>query len=484
MSLSGGDPHGKVVVDSIHGDIHLKDREVRVIDTASFQRLRQLKQLAMAHYVYPNATHNRFAHSIGTLGIMSRVLALRETSRIELSPRQCENLRLAALLHDIGHYPYSHLMEKVDRVTLTEEHINGVKLPSKALDAETRKYPSHEELGALIVTRQDDLIEAVGGEERAQEVADLFSGRGTSDPQLSKLIRSSLDLDRLDYLLRDSHATGVPYGHVDVNYLLNSLRISSQGTLGFADKALVAVEHLLLARFFMHRTVYYHKTTYGMEEACRQLLRRLRDRTDSAKRYGIPANGDAVEDIVTSAGLSRFSDAFIDSIIQKAADDEDRVIRALARSILSRRPPALLKEVQVCEGQKDDHAGITFKQNCNSKISQLATNYSIPLEQFILCETKSLTIGEYPRKFTLEEIDRLSSSERSSIASEEQEKDIKVFMEDDDEPKSLTEINHTLVAKNTDYCFKIFRLYVVYEGSDKDDKIARLRAKVNNWDKG
>ena len=112
----------KLIVDSIHGDIHLTPIERRVVDTASFQRLRHLKQLGMAQATYPNATHTRFAHSLGVLGIMEHIARVAKDA-LSLTDEQAEDIRLAGLLHDIGHYPYSHLMEKpaspMDRSTST-----------------------------------------------------------------------------------------------------------------------------------------------------------------------------------------------------------------------------------------------------------------------------------------------------------------------------------------------------------------------------
>ncbi|MBC8372881.1 MAG: HD domain-containing protein, partial [Planctomycetes bacterium] len=219
----------KFVVDSIQGDIHLTVREWRILDTLAFQRLRNLKQLAMGQLTYPNATHTRFAHSLGTLGIMARILDVAKTNGLNLKKRQQENLRMAALLHDIGHYPYSHLMEQIDSVVLTEEEVQIAPTDGankKALDTSQIAYPSHEKLGTEIVTNQRDLLTAIGGKPRAKEIAALFARTEAADPQLSKLIHSSLDMDRLDYLQRDSHAAGVPYGNIDVNYLLNSLQIS------------------------------------------------------------------------------------------------------------------------------------------------------------------------------------------------------------------------------------------------------------------
>jgi HD superfamily phosphohydrolase len=215
-----------------------------------------------------------------------------------------------------------------------------------------------------------------------------------------------LDLDRLDYLMRDSHGTGVPYGRVDINYLLNHLMVSQEGIVGVSSKALAAAEHLLLARFFMHRVVYYHKTIYGMEEACRQLLRRLRDRDD--KKYNIPVDGDAVRKLVASDQLGTFTDAFVDGIVQKAIGDSDSVVGVLARAIQSRKPPKLLKEVQICnEKETEFHAGTLFKSNCRNKLQAIAEEFHIPLGQFILCDTQPLTVGDRPEELTASEAAKL-----------------------------------------------------------------------------
>ncbi len=414
MSSSHSDGSGKTVVDSIHGDIHLKAREVQVIDTASFQRLRQLKQLAMAQLVYPAATHTRFAHSIGALGTMVRILHAAAENGVKFEEEEEDNLRLAALLHDVGHYPYSHLMESVDRVKLTEEVVDGTLVPTKSLDERKSKYPDHEEIGTWIVAGQDDLVKAIGSRERAKAVADLLTRSKVGEPQLSKLIHSSLDLDRLDYLPRDSHGTGVPYGYVDRNYLLSNLKVSPQKMVGFSEKAVHAVEHLLLARFFMYRAVYYHKTIHAFEETCRQLLRRLRDNSAKCSEYGIPANGDEVKELVTSEKLFTFTDAFVDGIIQRAANDKegDRVIMALAKTIQKREPPMPLKEVPVCEEMtREHHAGKTFKSRCRGDLSRLANEFGIPLGQFILCETKQLTVGERPQALTASEASQLKQEE-------------------------------------------------------------------------
>jgi len=481
MSCSDGFSSGKVIVDSIHGDIHLKPEEVRVIDTASFQRLRQLRQLAMAQVVYPSATHTRFAHSLGGLGTMIRILQAARDNKIEFDDEEAENLRLAALLHDIGHYPYSHLMERIDRVRLAEEVVEADASRQRVIDAGKVEYPDHEEIGTLIVTSQKELVEAIGGMGRAEKIAQLFTRSRAADPQLSKLIHSSLDLDRLDYLLRDSHATGVPYGQVDINYLLNNLKVSSQRVVGFRAKALAAVEHLLLARFFMHRVVYYHKTIYGMEEACRQLLRRIRDR--DCEQYGLPPDGKAVRELVECEKLYGFTDAFVDKVIHQAVQDADEVIRTLAICVQGRRPPSLLKEVTVCATPKETyHVGVMFVKNCKSRLRDLADEFKIPLGQFLLCDPR-IAVVKPPRHGRASEMTRLKPEELNARVSEEEEADIKVFEDDEGEPRSFVDIPHSLIAKYADYSLQMFRLYVVYEGPGRAKIISALRDRVKTWDK-
>lgn len=464
MASSRAGSKTKLIVDSIHGDIHLMLIEQRVVDTASFQRLRHLRQLGMAQATYPNATHTRFAHSLGVLGIMEHVTQVARES-LSLSDDDVEDIRLAGLLHDVGHYPYSHLMEKVDKVQLTEEFVE----PGSVVGGGTPKYPDHEVLGELIVTSQRDLVEALGGQERAERVAALFTRKETANPQLSKLIHSSLDMDRLDYLLRDSHAAGVPYGQIDLNYLLNNLRASPSGMLGVPEKAITAVDHFLLARFFMHRSVYYHKTTFGLEEACRQLLRRVRDRG----MFNMPRDGDAVAELVKGPELGGFTDALVDGVVERAATDGDEVMSTLANAIRRRRPPKLLKEVVTLEANdKPAHAGIIFKKDCKHHLKSLSEQFQLPLGRFLVCETRPLMLEQRGG--------RLTEQEARNLAPEEREELIKVFVDGQEEPVSAVNIPHSIVYLCSNHFFQAFRLYFV-SGDGDDELVDRLRADVRGW---
>ena len=471
MASSPDGVPGKIIVDSVHGDVHLHDREWQILDTIAFQRLRGIKQLQMGQVTYPNATHTRFAHSLGTLAIMSRIVDLLPAKGPKklIKPKR-ENLRMAALLHDVGHYPYSHLMEKIDGVMLTEEVVE--EEGTRSLDAARAKYPDHEEVGHAIVTSHKELRTAIGTKSRTQQVADLFCRSKVADLQLSKLVHSSLDMDRLDYLQRDSRVAGIPYGTIDINYLLNSLRISATGMVGVTEKALPAAEQFLLARFFMHKAVYYHKTTFGIEEACRQLLRRIRD---AGIFDEMPRDGSDVLDLVRSPNLAGFTDNYVDRLVHRAALEGDSVMKALARCIESRRPPKLLMEVQVLEDAEHQahNRGRSFLSRAKMSLKKLAEKHNIPLGQFFLCATGPLKLEKRGPLVT--------AKQGRDIESELEDELIKIFVGDEPEPKSLVEVSHSIIYVCSKYTWQAFRLYVVYDGSDQATVLSHLRDEVRGW---
>jgi putative nucleotidyltransferase with HDIG domain len=228
--------------DPIHDFIELATDERRAIDSLGFQRLREIRQLAMTYLVYPGALHTRFEHSLGVCHVAGR---LCESLGLDQDDRRV--VRAAALLHDIGHGPFSHVSEAV----LDERNgINGV----------------HEAISVAII-RTDPQLSAALGKELCKRVADLIGHTGDFAVRsvLRDIVSGPTDADKLDYLLRDSYFAGVHYGEYDLPRLLDTVtRIGDENDLetylGFHSGGLWAVEGLLLARHHMHRQVYGHKT--------------------------------------------------------------------------------------------------------------------------------------------------------------------------------------------------------------------------------
>ena len=462
----------RVVTDAIHGSIRLEDDEWKVVDTASFQRLRNLKQLQMAQLTYPNATHTRFAHSLGVFSVMKRVLEEGAKALKLDDEQQMKNLRLAALLHDVGHYPYSHLMEGIDNVTLTEDFVSGGK---KEIDlSAVAAYPAHEEVGRTIVTKREDLVAAIGDEVRAKEIADLFTG--VAPGPLSKLIHSSLDMDRFDFLLRDANATGVPYGSVDLPYLLANVAVSKSGRIGFSYKAMSAAEQFLFARFFMYKVVYFHKTTFGFEEACRQLLRRCKNE----KLYDVPVDGNAVLEWVTGEAFPEFTDGWVDHVVRRAANDPkaDSIVKALARCIVYRKPPCLLREVSELKDLSQPKAAElckSFRIRCQDRIPALAKTFGLDERLFLFAGPKSVKLEARASRLT-------QSTARKSIKLEDEEREelVLIFEKGNKgEPTPLVDIPGSIANVASNVAYQFARLYLVTDDEGLSDKV---REQVEGWD--
>src|SRR5688572_174090 len=236
---------GITIRDPLWDTIELDPMARRLIDTRPFQRLRYIKQLGHAHLVYPGATHTRFDHAVGVYYLARRALRVLEERRelADVDPIDCRLIPLAALLHDIGHYPFSHALEELaaDRIPEHHEALVGRFLADDAV------------AGAVAEVAPD----------AAARIEALIRGR--SDTPLQGLVSGSLDLDKIEYLKRDARFCGVPYGEVDVDRLLHGLRLlhdpaTGRLEIGVHEKAVAALESLLFAKYQMFRNVYWHHT--------------------------------------------------------------------------------------------------------------------------------------------------------------------------------------------------------------------------------
>ena len=230
----------EIIRDPLWNNIRLDPLALELIETPAFQRLRYVRQLGLAFLVYPGATHTRFEHALGTYHLARRALTLLEEREVIGSEERegCTLVRAAALLHDVGHYPFSHALEEIGAL-------------------------HHEEVARPLIAEgaiADVLTRHLGADAPAA-VMELI--RGTSRSALQRLISGSLDLDKIEYLRRDAFMCGVPYGEIDADRLLNSLTIvadpaSGHDAIGIVEKGLSALESLLFAKYQMYRNVYWH----------------------------------------------------------------------------------------------------------------------------------------------------------------------------------------------------------------------------------
>ena len=229
--------------DPIHGFIALSEKEVNLVNTRAFQRLRRIRQLAMAFLVYPGTLHTRFEHSIGVMHIAGRICDRLKQLR-QVTAVDCERIRLSALLHDIGHGPFSHV----------SEHLLD-KYADRASEASTREK-IHEKVTVDIINKDSEISDILTVEER-QFVVEMIEVKTTRDFRRD-IVSSDLDADKMDYLLRDSYFAGVKYGTYDLEKIIESCRVHRKG-LAISDEGIHALEQLLLAKHHMTQQVYHHR---------------------------------------------------------------------------------------------------------------------------------------------------------------------------------------------------------------------------------
>ena len=233
----------RVIRDPLWNTIRLDPTAVRIIDTSEFQRLRYIRQLGFAHLVYPGATHTRFDHAVGVYHLARTALRfLKERGSVPEEVWEGEELiPYAALLHDIGHFAFSHALEEL----------------------EPENIPGNHEVVSSQFFESPELQEALDGlgPDVADRIHRLILGEG--DLPLGGLVSGSLDLDKMEYLRRDARFCGVPYGEVDVDRLIQGLVLlpdpeSGRYEVGVHEKAVASLESLLFAKYQMFRNVYWH----------------------------------------------------------------------------------------------------------------------------------------------------------------------------------------------------------------------------------
>jgi len=317
----------RVIRDEIHRDIFVPARIARLIDTREFQRLRNIQQLATCHYVFPAATHNRFSHSLGAYHL-ARVLCnhLSEVQPGIISDDDSELVSIAALLHDIGHPPFSHLLES---------------------DKVFANFHNHEDWGRMMLESKDTeigvAIREVLGQERTSRLFALYSGHSESDgvpiaPFLKEIVSSQLDVDRMDYMIRDQANSGAQIGGFDSARVIRALRVDDSGHLYAKDWGLPAIEAYLVTRYHLYNQVYFHKVNQLTQEYLVRVLGRAKELANAGKlTLSKSLNNMLCNENLTVQQYVRLTDADINGVLMDWADDEDPVLSGYATRLVSRR---------------------------------------------------------------------------------------------------------------------------------------------------
>jgi uncharacterized protein len=312
----------RIFRDPVHGLIGFRgpDASLRgILDTRAFQRLRRVRQMGFASLVYPGAEHSRFGHALGAFHVAGRV-----TSALALPPDVTRDVKAAALLHDIGHGPFSHAWE---------EAIGG---------------DSHEEWGRRIVVEDAELVAALAeADPELPARIERFFAHTYAPVYARKLVSSQLDVDRMDYLLRDAHYSGVGYSAYDLEWVVHALRVERVREGDDPDDLVLdlqrgvhAVEQFLFGRFYMYAQVYYHKTVRAAEAMFLAVMRRFAElcrRGDEPAGLAPAARMARGERISVGEYLS-LDDAHVQVALDAwGAGARDEALRDLAARLQARR---------------------------------------------------------------------------------------------------------------------------------------------------
>ena len=359
----------KIINDPIYGFVGIPDAlHFDIIEHPYFQRLRRIKQVSMTNMVYPGANHTRFAHSLGAMHLMRRAVQLLRGKGYAITDAELEAASLAILLHDSGHGPFSH--------TLENSIVSGI---------------SHEDLSLMIMRHFNTLHDG-----RLDLAIRIFTGTYEKG-FLNKLVSSQLDVDRIDYLKRDSFFTGVAEGNVNAERLLDMMEVVDNG-LAIEAKGIYSVESFLVARRIMYWQVYMHKTVLSAEYMLREILKRARLVSRArplpcspALSFFLNRQGDFADE-ETETVLEQFAkldDYDVMTAVKCWCDDPDFVLSELCNRLIHRH---LFKIEIAQEPFADDYK--------DEILHRIAALYGISLydASFMLLQGVSSNHAYHPRK--------------------------------------------------------------------------------------
>ena len=372
----------KVFRDPLYGNIGVEYKIIwDLIDTREVQRLRRIRQLSGVSMVFHTAEHSRFCHILGTYHIANRMI--HEVADLTNTLTEYEKIVFlcAALLHDVGHGPYSHAFE----------HVFGIK---------------HERITCDMILNEGTEINKVLAQYPTlpSDVAGIISHNGKF-PLIESLVTSQLDVDRLDYLNRDANFTGATYGVVDVDRLIRVMKVVD-GQICYIDKGVHAIENYLMSRYHMYWQIYYHPVARSYEIILESIYKRIKDLIVLGKK--IEADVKSLIDVFKTKNIESYidiDDAYVNGIIKQLTKSKDEILNDLCNSFMNRRLFEYIhlkpnEENTIISNYKDEEMlKYYYKEDYVSQVTYLTyLNYGADFDinnVLILSEGKLIPLEEY-----------------------------------------------------------------------------------------
>ncbi len=428
--------------------------------TAVMQRLHNVRQLGLAHLVYPGANYSRFSHSVGACHNAANLLDAISRNKSPLDEKVCQEYRLVALLHDVGHYPFSHATETVISNFYAEDLLSESSFlvaDDDPITSQSTKTPAsyhHEPLGEFLI-RNDPEIAAVlraNGFE-PDDIADRFSK--AKPDNLIGIISSDLDCDRLDYLKRTAHNSGAPYGSVDIRFLIDQATLDKDGIFCFRGKAARSADHLLISRFYDYIQIPFNKTVAALEWSLVTCLEEL------LRREALNCSGKAVEEKILSSEWKHFDDQMVIAHLRNLLPElkKGSAIRDHATAILDRKPAKLIAawdEIIHSEGTK---AWTQAEYIARNIVEKVASDFSI--------DPARLYIWKVPVRFS-----KLDIHQPGGGMSEEQIAEaVQILDERTGKAILLASRKDTLIHRLCSYSMAGLRLYYMPENGELSEEV-------------
>lgn len=480
----------KIINDPIYGCISLSKTEIKLLDTRAMQRLRRIRQMGFNSYVFPSGEHSRFVHSLGVLCIMGKMCEHlfrqygdAKEGEVSFTLDDVKKMRIAALLHDVGHFPFSHLSECVynyiANVNMTSKMVDGLEtlvddngqLLSDIANFKKRKEKDHEHM-SLEVIKRDPEITAILKDANVSpdEIGQIIIGDTQAKPVYAQLLHSSLDADRLDYLLRDSRQAGVSFGNVELEYILRQIRIKrcklsrNNGTkedidlVVFDDRGQHAIEHFLMARYFHYSQVVQHKTSSAFEAVAKALEYKVlsSDEKIPYKDY------DSIADLIGTDAFYQYTDDYMWQIISQYCEkSDDPFIGALWKCLNQRKKPQHVLTITDIIPKSaansratpvNDSTYLLTKWLIQNMHSELAEKAGIPKEYIGFVESK-INIESIPSHLRAQDcsLDQFPDDIRGAIRIIDKKNDVTFLASD----------NKSLINKMVDFSSNTLDIFVI-----------------------
>lgn len=450
------------IADPVHKSIGLSDVELGVIASPAYQRLRNVKQLGLAYLVFPGADYSRFSHSIGVCHVTGQILeALRRNCpQLGLTDKEIQLYRLAGLLHDIGHYPFSHTTEHA-----VDNYYKDTFLDNGSGDEPVESL-NHEQVGKKIIQTDEGIRRIISDAGiRPDDVYSIFLRE--QPPRLANLISSDLDADRIDYLLRTAHHTGLPYGSVDLPYLLSQMRVDDKNRICLTRKAVRTAEHFLLSRYFDYSQVAFHKTVAALELVLSDVISTL------LRNRVIDYSARTVSQQISDGSWAEMDDASVlVHIAAMAKDTKDSINAAKARSIVTRNPPKMVWESSHFNERNDRQNKKHFqttKKHLQDKIPEWSKQFGVHQHLWWIWDRQGIALTKVGSHVPVGSIERDDEKDRDRW-----EQSIRILKHDRTTSEEIMNIPSSLMSVLADQALFSLRLYVLLEPHelDKREKIS------------